>query len=333
MSSKSQAQAARFSALDSSRAKGVQAVASASPAEERAARLLSGEEAPAAAARPRLVATSEAPIGQALGLQEVPLTLVHDNPFDARRVYRPTDVQRMADSLKTYGQQSPARGYWKDGKCMLFYGHQRKRAAIQLGWTYLKVDVVEPPASDQELYLVSRAENADRAEQTPLDDALVWHDLLEKGLYATQEELGRAVGVSQETVARTLAYAKLPINLMNECIDLGILNRTMLYALVQFHKESGNEETTSKLIKEIKDGGLSTREVEARTRQLKLEKEQGPVVVKKPRSDTHKISYGKSKGVLKEFVEKGRVELRMDGLDDSTRGKLIAQLKQFFEVK
>jgi ParB family chromosome partitioning protein len=275
---------------------------------------------------------SPLPQPRKLGRQKVALALIHDNPYDARRVRRPTDELKLAESMKKNGQESPARGYWReDGTCGLFFGHQRKRAAIHLGWPELEVDMVPPPASNEELYLVSRRENIERSVQTPLDDALAWSLLLEEGIYATQDDLAAAVGVAQGTVAKALSIAKLPTELMDECIKYDILNPTMLYSLLLFHKESGNIETTSDLIKEIKDGKVSTRDVEARTKRLRVEKEAGgPQVIRKPRSDIHKVVFAGARGELKEFAEKGRVELKIDLKDNEARAKLMTALKGLF---
>lgn len=324
--------AARLAALEASMAKGQDQSAA-----ERRADALRSVAATGAQARPEPDVAPVAPVAaaRALGIQPIPLALVHDNPFDARRVRRQADVLKIAESFKSHGQQTPARGYWReDGTVGLFFGHVRKRAAIHLGWPEFKVDIVPPPKNDQELYLVSRAENADRSDQTPLDDALAWLDLLEKGVYKTQEELATAVGVQQGTIAKTLSFAKLPMELMDECIRYGIVNPAMLYNLVQYHKEAASVDKTSDLIKQIKDGGLSTREVEAMTKRLRLERETGgPQVVRKPRSDTHRVTFAGVRGELKEFTEKGRVELKIDLKDDAARAQLMAQLKSLFTTQ
>ena len=327
--------AARLAALDSSLAKGHDKSAAERRAEALLAASSAGRQAGSTAdAKEPARATNETPPAplRKLGVQDIPLEKVHDNPFDARRVRREADVLNLAESFKVHGQQSPARGYWKeDGTVGLFYGHVRKRAAIHLGWPSFKVNMVDPPASDKELYLVSRSENVDRADQTPLDDALAWWDLLDKRVYSTQEELAAAVGLQQGTIAKTLSFVKLPMELMDECIKYGIVNTTMLYALVQYHKEAASVDKTSDLIKQIKDGGLSTREVDALTKRLKLEREAGgPTIVRKPRSDIHKIVYAGARGELKEFAEKGRVVLTIDLKDDAARAQLMTQLKGLF---
>jgi ParB family chromosome partitioning protein len=267
------------------------------------------------------------PLGQS-GVQDVPLMLITDNPFNARRVYRDSDIEGLADSFQKYGQQSAARGFWHDGKCVLIYGHRRKRAALQLSWSRLKVDLVTAPSDDKELYLASREENAQRSAQTLFDDALVWHDLLDKGVYATQEELAASLKISQSLIAKTLALRKLPMHIMKECIARDLTARSVLYALSQFHDDVGDEQETMKLIEEASTKGMSSRDVEARVRYLKERRRAGNAVLSKPRSDTYKFNYGNRDGVLKEFVTKGRVELKIEGLDEDARAALVSQLRQ-----
>lgn len=266
-------------------------------------------------------------LGQS-GVQDVPLMLITDNPFNARRVYRDSDIEGLADSFQKYGQQSAARGFWRDGKCVLIYGHRRKRAALQLGWSHLKVDLVVAPSDDKELYLASREENAQRSAQTLFDDALVWHDLLDKGVYATQEELAGSLKISQSLIAKTLSLRKLPMHIMKECIARDLTARSVLYALSQFHDDVGDEQETMKLIEEASSKGMSSRDVEARVRYLKERRRAGNAVLSKPRSDTYKFNYGNRDGVLKEFVTKGRVELKIEGLDEDARAALVSQLRQ-----
>jgi ParB family chromosome partitioning protein len=266
-------------------------------------------------------------LGQS-GVQDVPLMLITDNPFNARRVYRDSDIEGLADSFQKYGQQSAARGFWRDGKCVLIYGHRRKRAALQLSWSHLKVDLVPAPSDDKELYLASREENAQRSAQTLFDDALVWHDLLDKGVYATQEELAASLKISQSLIAKTLSLRKLPMHIMKECIARDLTARSVLYALSQFHDDVGDEQATMKLIEEASSKGMSSRDVEARVRYLKERRRAGNAVLSKPRSDTYKFNYGNRDGVLKEFVTKGRVELKIEGLDDDARAALVSQLRQ-----
>jgi len=124
------------------------------------------------------------------------------------------------------------------------------------------------------------------------------------------------------------------MQLMDECIKNGIVNTTMLYSIVLYHKEADNVDKTSDLIKQIKDGGLSTREVDALTKRLKMEREAGgPTIIRKPRSDIHKIVYAGARGELKEFAEKGRVVLTIDLTDDATRAQLMTQLKGLFTTE
>jgi ParB family chromosome partitioning protein len=289
---------------------------------------------PVAQAAVPVVQQGHAPdgVGQG-GVQDVPLMLITDNPFNARRVYRDSDIEGLADSFQKYGQQSAARGFWRNGRCVLIYGHRRKRAALQLSWNHLKVDLVAAPKDDKELYLASREENAQRSAQTLFDDALVWHDLLDKGVYATQEELADSLKISQSLIAKTLSLRKLPMHIMKECIARDLTSRAVLYALSQFHDDVGDEQDTMKLIEEASSKGMSSRDVEARVRYLKERRRAGNAALSKPRSETYKFTYGNKDGVLKEFVTKGRIELKIEGLDEDARAALVNQLRQILPAQ
>jgi ParB family chromosome partitioning protein len=323
-----------FAALDASSTRGSD---TRGTAERRLAALREEEPAPrpsdpVAAAQPPVTPSAQEGSAYASvgiqGVQDVPLMLITDNPFNARRVYRDSDIEGLASSFQKYGQQSAARGFWRDGKCVLIYGHRRKRAALQLSWSHLKVDLVAAPDGDKELYLASREENAQRSAQTLFDDALVWHDLLDKGVYSTQDELADSLKISQPVIAKTLSLRKLPMHIMKECISRDLTSRAVLYALSQFHDDVGDEQETIKLIEEASSKGMSSRDVEARVRYLKDRRRAGNAGLSKPRSDAYKFTYGNRDGVLKEFVTKGRVELRIDGLDEDARAALVSQLRK-----
>lgn len=71
-------------------------------------------------------AESGAAAEQGRQLIRIPLTQLHDNPFNARRIYDPAVVQERAASIATHGQKTPglaAPDPTRPGHYILIDGH------------------------------------------------------------------------------------------------------------------------------------------------------------------------------------------------------------------
>ena len=143
----------------------------------------------------RTAAPSDYQVGN---VYDVPVGLIKSNPFNPRAVYTTTAVDNMAISLSTSGQRISATGYIDDqGSITLIEGETRLRGARAAGLATLRIEIRPRPASDRELYEEARAANVERREQTPLDDAIKWKELLAKKVYQTQPALAKSLGLAR----------------------------------------------------------------------------------------------------------------------------------------
>jgi len=159
---------------------------------------------------PAAQATTAAPVLVAGGgvLREVPLDQIEPNPFNARHIYRPERVNELATSIGANGQETPGSAVAVGDKVILIAGHYRWKALKRLGRPMLLV--VYPPMSDQELYAKSFRENHDREEETALDNALAWRNLIDKGVYSSETEIAEVTGYSLPSINKTMAILGLP---------------------------------------------------------------------------------------------------------------------------
>lgn len=249
---------------------------------------------------------SQYKIGQ---VYEVPLARIKPNPANARALYPAAAAQELARSFENHGQTTAATGFVTDtGDVVLIDGHRRLKACELAQNIALRIEIRPRLDSEQGLYLASRAANVERAEQTPLDDALVWRRLLDRKVFPSQQSLSKALGLSETQVSRTLALVELPAGLTQQLAEKPeLLNLKMLTALREYYKDQG-EDKTLVLILEVSKEGLSYRDVEERRKSLR----QGP----KPRmrSVRANIQYNGASGVLRSFEKVGRVELTLKGL-------------------
>src|SRR6185312_11936771 len=116
--------------------------------------------------------------------------------------------QDLIDSIAKDGQQEPALARRVRGDPSfdyeLIYG-MRRRFACELLGKKLKLRVVE--ADDAQAAVLMHIENADRQDITPMERALSFQTQIEAKVFATQEALAEAIGLSKGQVAKMLKAA------------------------------------------------------------------------------------------------------------------------------
>jgi len=256
---------------------------------------------------------------------DIPVGLIRSNPFNPRAVYTATAIDAMAISLSTSGQRISATGYSDDqGYVTLIEGETRLRGARAAGLATLRVEIRPRPSSDRGLYEEARAANVERREQTPLDDAIKWKELLGKKVYPTQAALANALNLGEDHVSRTLSLASLPGRVIHAVAESPeLLTHKMLNALREFWEAQGDEETLE-LILEITKNGMGYRDVVARRKAAV----NGPV--RRPRSVRQTVTFKGAKGEIKSFEEDGRLELSLKGLTPESASELTDKLMELF---
>ncbi len=256
---------------------------------------------------------------------DIPVGMVKSNPFNPRAVYTSTAVDNMAISLSSSGQRISATGYIDEhGHVTLIEGETRLRGARAAGIPTLRVEIRPRPASDRQLYEEARAANVERRDQTPLDDAIKWKELLGKKVYPTQAALAKALGLGEDHVSRTLSLAGLSTRVIHAVAEnTELLTHKMLNALREFWEVQGDEETLE-LILEVAKTGMGYRDVVARR------KSAAKGHVKRPRSTREVLTFKGAVGEIKSFDEDGRVELSLKGLTPESAREFTSKLMALF---
>lgn len=124
--------------------------------------------------------------------------------------YTKERCQDLIDSLPKDGQAQPALARKLIGdpqyEYELVYG-MRRRFAAEFTHTKLKVRVTD--ADDAKCAVLMHIENADRQDITGMERAMSFLSQLEAKLFATQDSLAEAFGVSKGQVAKMLKAAQL----------------------------------------------------------------------------------------------------------------------------
>lgn len=253
---------------------------------------------------------------------DVPVERVRSNPFNPRMVYTSTAVDNMATSILKSGQNTCATGFSDDGiHVTLIEGETRLRGTRAAGLPTLRIEIKQRPASDQELYEQAREANVERNEQTVLDDAIRWKDLLAKKIYPSQVALAKALNLGEDHVSRTLSLATLPGRIITTVADHpALLNQRMLNALREFYEVKGEEETIELIFEAVRKE-LGYRDIVDKRKAA----EKGPI--KRPRALKDTVSFGGAKGEIKIFEEDGRLQLTLNGLNSDEARAFTEKLK------
>lgn len=172
----------------------------------------------------------------------IPLELIDDNPVPPRHYYTEEDLQDLAKSLALNGLITPINVYKDGDRYVLIEGKHRTMAAHRLGWQGITAHVHPKPSTPLALYLLSRSCNVDRAAQSPLDDAIAWKSLIDKGIVKDQQTLLEVLttrstlkqGLDHTKLSRILGLNILPGSVKQACVsrgqtDLRFLNAARMY--------------------------------------------------------------------------------------------------------
>lgn len=190
----------------------------------------------------------------ARGQRKVPIEFVRANPKNPRRHFAEAELDELAKSIRERGIIQPVvvrRVAGAQDAYEIIAGERRWRASQRAGLHDLPIVVIE--ASDQEALEFAIIENVQRADLSPLEEALGYKALLEEYSHS-QEEIGRIVGKSRSHVANTLRLLGLPDS-VKAYITEGKLSAGHARALLSLPDPEA-------VAREVVEKGLNVRAVE-----------------------------------------------------------------------
>lgn len=258
----------------------------------------------------------------------VAISKVHDNPYNARRLYSQDLIKERAASIAAEGQKVPAAAVphpQRPGEYILIDGQYRKRALQFLGRSEIDV-ILEQVTSHKDMYRLSRLYNKQRNDGSAYDDALVWQQMLIDKVVADQDELAELAGVSKSVMSKTLGMLKLPeLALQRIQEHPQSVGSSMGYELFLLSKSAPQAEFM-RVLEQALTGDITTKEVEA----VRARLEKGVRRKSKEFSRQYKIKNGAAQiGVLKEW-DSGKVSLEVRIIDPKERLELIEEIKRRF---
>ncbi len=146
------------------------------------------------------------------------LSLIHPNPKQPRKIFKNTELEELAQSLKDNGIIQPvvvtkaldAKHY------LIVAGERRWRAAKLAGLE--KIPVVVKDVKNEDLLQLALVENIQRSELNPIEEAEAYASLIED-CHLTQEDLSLKVGKDRSTIANVLRLLLLPKEVQNDIVE------------------------------------------------------------------------------------------------------------------
>jgi len=140
-----------------------------------------------------------------------PIDQIDRNPYNPRTFYNEESVTRLSLTVASNGQGEAIKATIHDtdlDRIVLWDGERRLRAAKKLRHTTIKV-VIDDVKSPRERYVSGYVLNTEKDTQSPLDNAVAWRELLDTGVYDTQDSIASDLKVSGSEISMTLTISSL----------------------------------------------------------------------------------------------------------------------------
>jgi ParB family transcriptional regulator, chromosome partitioning protein len=149
---------------------------------------------------------AQAAAGEAVA--QIPLELIDSNPYQTRREFREAPLAELAESIRASGVVQPVvvrQG--ANGRYLLILGERRCRASKLAGKA--TIPAIVRSVSELQAAEITIIENLQRQDLNCMEQAFAFLKL-STVFKLTQEQIGRRVGISRESVANYIRLVRLP---------------------------------------------------------------------------------------------------------------------------
>jgi ParB family chromosome partitioning protein len=246
---------------------------------------------------------------------ELPIASIDPNPDQPRRIFSDEELERLAGSIRIHGVLQPVVVRRAGERYELVVGERRWRAAQKAGLDQIPAVVADVDAEDR--LEVALIENVQRSDLNPIELAIAFRSLADTG--ATQEEIGRRVGLDRSSIANHLRLLELPKELQGD-LEGGRLSMGHAKALLQVTHPERRRALRDRILSE----GLSVRAAEA----LATPAPRAEIAARKPRAPVDPSLQQLADSLRRRFqtrvriagdAGRGRVEIEYFGAEDLER--------------
>lgn len=199
--------------------------------------------------------------------KRLPVEFLVANRANPRREFDPDQLEDLTNSIREKGVMQPllVRPSSDPNVFEIIAGERRWRAAQKAGLH--DVPVIVRDVDDKEALELAIIENVQRADLSPLEEAMGYGQLMDQFGY-TQQDLAQVIGKSRSHVANTLRLLRLPDD-VRDMLARGELTAGHARTLI-------TAEDPASLARQIVGGGLSVREAEALTQREAVQPRKRP---------------------------------------------------------
>ena len=248
------------------------------------------------------------------GRRETPIELIKPNPDQPRRRFVEAELDELVASIQEKGVLQPilVRPDPSGGPGFeIVAGERRWRAAQRAG--LLSLPTVIRELTDQQVLEIGIVENVQRADLSPLEEAMGYRALMER-FGRTQDAIAQTVGKSRSHVANTLRLLSLPQAVQDHLAE-GRLTAGHARAIATAPDPAA-------LAQEVVARGLSVRQAEALAR--RGSPTAAPVASAPARKDTD------TRALEEDLAEV--LGLKVDIVDRGGRGELRLQYESLEQL-
>ncbi len=141
---------------------------------------------------------------------------IKSNPHQPRKNFDKLKLQELADSIKEHGILQPLILTKIDDGYQLIAGERRLEAAKIAGLS--KVPAIIRESSEQGKLELALIENIQRDNLNPIENAYAFKKLINEFNF-TQQDVGKKIGKSRESVANTLRLLDLPAEIQRAILE------------------------------------------------------------------------------------------------------------------
>lgn len=309
--------------------RGLEALISIPPADERASAIEPSATAAKGAKPPRTEPAAGAEAGPKAAAVLVAVGQIRPNPFQPRKEIAPAQLQALAESIRKQGVLQPIVLRPKGEAYELIAGERRWRASQMAGLNVIPSVVRD--ATDAEMLELALVENIFREDLNAIDRALAYRRYSDE-FQLSPEDIAARLGEDRTTVTNYLRLLELPGE-VKAWVAEGKLAMGHARCLLAIRSPS----ELVRLAKQVIDEDLSVRAVEKLVRErvaarAEVAKPAGGPVEKRPQIRNLEQAFVRSLGTKVEINEsrrkgRGRIVIHYYSLDDFDRvvGKLGVQ--------
>lgn len=195
-------------------------------------------------------------------IQEVGIDLIVPNPHQPRLTFNEEKLEELSNSIKHHGIIQPLVVSQKGNGFELIAGERRYQAAQKAGLE--KVPVIVRDAQDKEKLELALAENIQRHDLNPVEEAKAYKKLADD-FEMSQEEIADRVGKGRSAIANKMRLLSLPVEIQKALIE-GRVTEGHAKAILAVT----NQEKQRALFKLIVKQNLTVRQTEDKTKEISV---------------------------------------------------------------